>query len=518
MAYTLLKSDGSTLAVVSANTVDTSTTSIALHGQGRLLYGQKVDENFIHMLEHFANVVPPVNPIVGQIWLDTSAGSGSPVLGVLKFFDNSGNWQSLLSPSGFDDLLVSGDLLFTIPSVGLPTNSSGIKWTGNTDEMRMYVEEFSTESSELIIQISNDGGDQSAAIADGLSIRGLILGEPFPATIARFVKQQGKSGVMLMTADTGVGSPQRSNNLAGDYTIIFNEGGGNSDISGAPDIRFKEQGFISAGNALYLNINDTFTNNVPNSALVITSGGSNSSNATEIARFDSTGNFHCAFNVFDTIGSAGAASAFLGGVGTASVNVGSSNSNISELFAWNTAVGVMNFTCNRITAVDTEFTPQGWSINANVKRIINVNNGINGLDAVNVNQLNAAISGASSSKFFSPLLPPIFNSLHTVAHGLGTVPDILQLFIINVSAVGGNAFGWPIGTHIPLNPTTSDIDEASGVHTSTNVIVSDATNIQFGMFTGGGVAGYFIPNLVAGGVVGIVGGMGWSIQARAYII
>lgn len=51
------------------NTVD---TSLALVGKGYPNYGQKIAENFVHLLENFASPIPPENPIEGQLWYDTS--------------------------------------------------------------------------------------------------------------------------------------------------------------------------------------------------------------------------------------------------------------------------------------------------------------------------------------------------------------------------------------------------------------------------------------------------------------
>lgn len=48
-------------------------TSITIHGQNSLLYGEGVNENFLRIVEHFANATPPLQPIEGQIWLNNSS-------------------------------------------------------------------------------------------------------------------------------------------------------------------------------------------------------------------------------------------------------------------------------------------------------------------------------------------------------------------------------------------------------------------------------------------------------------
>lgn len=53
------------------NTVNTTSTSLALTGQGVSLYGEYQQENFIRLLENFASKTAPTNPTIGQLWYDT---------------------------------------------------------------------------------------------------------------------------------------------------------------------------------------------------------------------------------------------------------------------------------------------------------------------------------------------------------------------------------------------------------------------------------------------------------------
>jgi len=76
MAYTLRFSDLTKISSVTVpdmppgiNTVD---TSLSLVGRGYPNYGEKIAENFLHLLENFAGPIPPENPIEGQLWFDTS--------------------------------------------------------------------------------------------------------------------------------------------------------------------------------------------------------------------------------------------------------------------------------------------------------------------------------------------------------------------------------------------------------------------------------------------------------------
>lgn len=75
MAYTILKSDGTTLTTIPDGTINTTSTSIGLPGRNYAGYGQTLDTNFVHQLENFADSTPPSNPIRGQLWYDTNSSS-----------------------------------------------------------------------------------------------------------------------------------------------------------------------------------------------------------------------------------------------------------------------------------------------------------------------------------------------------------------------------------------------------------------------------------------------------------
>jgi len=99
MAYTLNKTDGSVLTDLIDGILDTSTTDLALVGRNYTGYGEFLNENFIKILENFANPNEPIAPLRGQLWYDTSENK-------LKIFDGeafqsaAGSFISENQPSG----------------------------------------------------------------------------------------------------------------------------------------------------------------------------------------------------------------------------------------------------------------------------------------------------------------------------------------------------------------------------------------------------------------------------------
>jgi len=71
MAYVINKFNGVQLVVLDDGTIDTS-TSLGLLGRNYIGYGETQNENFVFLLENFANTAPPSRPLVGQIWFNTT--------------------------------------------------------------------------------------------------------------------------------------------------------------------------------------------------------------------------------------------------------------------------------------------------------------------------------------------------------------------------------------------------------------------------------------------------------------
>ena len=89
MAYTVDFSDSTKTAItVNDGTVNT-TTDLGLIGKNYFGYGEAIAENFLHLLENFANGTAPSSPIEGQLWLNNSTG-------VIAYYHNSA-WVGLSS-------------------------------------------------------------------------------------------------------------------------------------------------------------------------------------------------------------------------------------------------------------------------------------------------------------------------------------------------------------------------------------------------------------------------------------
>ena len=70
MAYQVDRFNGTFLTSVDDGTIDT-TTDLRLVGKNYAGYGEVQNENFVHLLENFANTTPPPKALSGQVWYDS---------------------------------------------------------------------------------------------------------------------------------------------------------------------------------------------------------------------------------------------------------------------------------------------------------------------------------------------------------------------------------------------------------------------------------------------------------------
>jgi hypothetical protein len=81
MSYRINHYNGSLIAIINDGTVD-NTLDLTLVGKNYAGYGTIQNDNFVYLLENFANTTPPVSPISGQIWFDSGNRK-------LKFYDGN---------------------------------------------------------------------------------------------------------------------------------------------------------------------------------------------------------------------------------------------------------------------------------------------------------------------------------------------------------------------------------------------------------------------------------------------
>jgi hypothetical protein len=124
MPYVIKKSDGTTLLTLADGLIDNASSSLTFVGKNVSNYGLIQNENFIYLLENFANNTPPGNALTGQTWFD--------VQNLVLKVNNGIDWKPTATLDFSDTLPISpapGYLWFDTTRQQLFINSS----TSGTD-------------------------------------------------------------------------------------------------------------------------------------------------------------------------------------------------------------------------------------------------------------------------------------------------------------------------------------------------------------------------------------------------
>ena len=188
MAYQVDKFNGTFLVSVEDGTIDT-TTDLRFVGKNYAGYGEVQNENFLHLLENFANTTAPPKVVTGQVWYDSATRR-------LKFYDGfrfkmaGGAEVSPTAPSG----LATGDFWWDNSSKQL------YAWTG-------------TEFALIGPESSPDLGTSTVTAA---VVKGTISTAVGPHTILKVIADDKIVGIFSKTAFT----VDNAQNPIEDFTVI----------------------------------------------------------------------------------------------------------------------------------------------------------------------------------------------------------------------------------------------------------------------------------------------------------
>lgn len=104
MSYEIRKSDGTLLLELGNGFIDNTTSSLTFIGKTVTQFGEIQNNNFLRLLENFANVTEPANKLTGQLWFDKGSLS-------LKVY-NGASWQRLSSVEYSQNITTERDFWF----------------------------------------------------------------------------------------------------------------------------------------------------------------------------------------------------------------------------------------------------------------------------------------------------------------------------------------------------------------------------------------------------------------------
>lgn len=192
MPYTLNKTNGTILTDVLDNSVDRTTTDLVFVGKNTTNYGEYVNENFVKLLENFANSDQPRAPLKGQLWYDTSEEK-------LKIF-NGVEFKEFARPqvSSTEPTLNPGDIWINNEKRQLYFND------GNGTHLAgpIYTFQQGISGHQVVTIIDNNGNTR---IAVKLKIANVLVGiyakEPFTPNYnigeGKILASEGLSGELI---------------------------------------------------------------------------------------------------------------------------------------------------------------------------------------------------------------------------------------------------------------------------------------------------------------------------------
>lgn len=124
MSYIINNSRGQIIAVVADGTTNSSATALTLVGRAVSNYGEYQNENYVYLLENFANSTAPANPILGQLWYNSATDE-------ISTYSSLNTWSALASQDYVQAQKISPAFtgIPTAPTATTATNSTQLATT-----------------------------------------------------------------------------------------------------------------------------------------------------------------------------------------------------------------------------------------------------------------------------------------------------------------------------------------------------------------------------------------------------
>jgi hypothetical protein len=239
MGYIINRYSGTILTTVEDGTVNL-TTEVKLVGKNFAGYGEAQNENFLHLMESFANPTPPGKPLSGMIWYDSTVNK-------IKFYDGT-RWRttgsaevSTIQPIGN----VEGDFWWNSNTNQLYTRSGQGEWVligpqttslGTTQFISREVLDNTNVPRSIIEAILSDGITESTPLIIAESNFTIAPGE---IDDSNFTASVIKKGINL--ADTDADGISENSLLWGTASNALRLGGSlPSDFIRADNLNFQD--------------------------------------------------------------------------------------------------------------------------------------------------------------------------------------------------------------------------------------------------------------------------------------
>jgi hypothetical protein len=177
MSYIINNTRGQIVAVVGDGTVNTTATDLALVGRAVTNYGDYQNENYVYLLENFANSTAPTQPILGQLWYDSSND-------LISAYSTANVWVSLASQDYVQLQKVSPAFSGTptAPTAAVSTNSVQLATTAFVQNNKVSPVFTGTPVAPTAAALTNTTQLATTAFVQGEKISPAFSGTPTAPT------------------------------------------------------------------------------------------------------------------------------------------------------------------------------------------------------------------------------------------------------------------------------------------------------------------------------------------------
>jgi hypothetical protein len=177
MSYIINNSRGQIVAVVGDGTVNTTATDLALVGRAVTNYGDYQNENYVYLLENFADSTAPTQPILGQLWYD----SGNDLISA---YSTANVWVALASQDYVQLQKVSPAFTGTptAPTAAVSTNTTQLATTAFVQNNKVSPAFTGTPTAPTAAALTNTTQLATTAFVQGEKISPVFTGTPAAPT------------------------------------------------------------------------------------------------------------------------------------------------------------------------------------------------------------------------------------------------------------------------------------------------------------------------------------------------
>lgn len=125
MSIKVLHSNGDFFLTLGDQQINRVDSPLALIGRGAVDYAPAMTQNFVNLLENFANPTAPTPAQIGQLWFDSANNT-------MKVFDVNRSWKKAigitsLQVSGRNGISITGSPVTTEGALTISLDSTGVR-------------------------------------------------------------------------------------------------------------------------------------------------------------------------------------------------------------------------------------------------------------------------------------------------------------------------------------------------------------------------------------------------------